>query len=140
MDETVSGKIEKFFSQYEPMSFKAGQTLISSGEAPDYIYQLVSGKVSQYDQVPGGDKIILSTFKPPAFFPMSIAINKTPTPYLFEAETDAEIRQVMAEDAVEFLKSNPDVLLDLLSRVYRGTDYLLQKISTLEKEKLDYTQ
>lgn len=62
---------------------------------------------------------------------MSLAINKTPNPYVYEAETDIDVRQAPVEDAVKFLKDNPDVTFDLLSRVYRGTDGLLGRMAHL---------
>ncbi|HSX32616.1 MAG TPA: Crp/Fnr family transcriptional regulator, partial [Candidatus Saccharimonadales bacterium] len=63
-----------------------------------------------------------------AFFPMSLAINQTPNPYVYEAETDTELHQVPASEAVAFLKNNPDVLFDLLSRLYKGVDGMLGRI------------
>lgn len=62
---------------------------------------------------------------------MSLAINKVSNPYIYEAETDIEIRQAPANEVVAFIKSNPDVLFDLLARVYRGVDGLLGRMSHL---------
>jgi CRP/FNR family transcriptional regulator len=131
MDSTVSQKIETFFDAYRLRKYPKGQILILNGDNTDYVYHLVEGRVKQYDVSYRGDEIILNVFKPPAFFPMSLAINKTPNPYIFEAETDVEIRQAPADEVVEFVRSNPDVLFDLLSRVYRGTDGLLGRIAHL---------
>lgn len=128
MADNVSDKIEAFFSQFRVRKYSKGQILILSGDDTDYVYNLVDGRVKQYDVTYRGDEIILNTFKPPAFFPMSLAINKTDNPYIYEAESDIEVRQAPADEVIAFLKANPDVLFDLLSRVYRGVDGLIGRM------------
>lgn len=131
MQEDISSKIEAFFAQYRLRKYSKGQVLILNGDDTNYIYHLVKGKVKEYDVSYRGDELILNVFKPPAFFPMSLAINKVPNPYIYEAETDIEIHQAPADDVVAFIKANPDVLFDLLSRVYRGLDGLLGRVAHL---------
>lgn len=131
MIEEVSTKIEKFFDQYKLKHYSKGQILILDGEGGDYVYHLIEGKVKQYDVTYRGDEIILNIFKPPAFFPMSLAINKVRNPYIYEAETDVDLKRAPAEDAVKFIKKNPDVLYNLLSRVYLGADGMLGRMSHL---------
>jgi CRP-like cAMP-binding protein len=38
------------------------------------------------------------------------------------------VRQAPPEDVLAFLRANPDITLNLLSRIYRGTDGILQRI------------
>ena len=124
----VSAMINAFFEEYRERTYKKGQVLILNCDTTEFVYLIVSGRVKQYDVTYRGDEIILNTFKPGAFFPMAMAINKTTSPYIYEAETDLEVRQAPADKVVEFVRSNPDVLFDLLSRVYRGTDGLLGRM------------
>lgn len=124
-------KIESFFSQYRLRKYAKGQILILNGDTPEYIFNLVSGSVKQYDISYKGDELILNVFKPPAFFPMAVAVNKTTNPYIYEAETEIEIRQAPSSEVIDFIKSNTDVMYDLLSRVYRGTDVLLGRLTHL---------
>lgn len=131
MSKDISDKIEAFFNNYRPRKYAKGQILILNGDDTTYVYHLIDGRVKQYDVTYRGDEIILNVFKPPAFFPMSLAINKVPNPYIYEAETDIEIRQAPAGEVVTFLKENPDVLFDLLSRVYKGVDGLLGRMTHL---------
>lgn len=131
MSDDVAQKIETFFAQYRLRRYAKGQVLILNGDDTDHVYYLTKGKVKQYDVTTHGDEIILNVFKPPAFFPMSLAINKVANPYVYEAETDIEIRQAPADETVAFLKANPDVTFDLLSRLYRGVDGLLGRIARL---------
>lgn len=131
MESVVSSKIEAFFENHRLRKYTKGQVLILNGDSTDYVYHLLSGRVKQYDVSYRGDEITLNVFQPPAFFPMSLAINHVPNPYTYEAETDVELRQAPADEVVTFLKENPDVLFDLLSRVYRGADGLLARMSHL---------
>lgn len=131
MNEEILTKVENFFAQYRLRKYAKGQVLILNGDQTNYVYHLVQGKVKEYDVTYRGDEIILNVFKPPAFFPMSLAINKVSNPYIYEAESDIEVRQAPADDVVAFIKANPDVMFDLLSRVYRGTDGLLGRITYL---------
>jgi CRP/FNR family cyclic AMP-dependent transcriptional regulator len=131
MNPDVAKKVEEFFGQYTLRSLDEGQVLIHAGENPPGITYLVSGQVRQYDISERGNELVLNTFKPPAFFPMSWALNKTPSPFLFEAAKPVTFRQAPVEDVTAFIEANPDVLLDLLKRVYRGTDALMQRMANL---------
>ena len=131
MELTAAEKIAQFFEKHPVRQYKKGQILIHADDDPDGILYLVSGKVKQYDLTYRGDEVILNVFKPPAFFPMSFAMNRTPNEYFFEADSDVELRKAPIDEVTAFIKSNPDVLYDLLSRVYRGTDGLLRRIAHL---------
>lgn len=127
----VAAKVESFFGTYPLRKYKKGQVLILNGEKARSVHYLIKGTVKQYDVTYRGDEIVLNLFKPGAFFPMSLVLNEAESPYIFEAESDIELRAGPPEETVEFLRTNPDVLLDLLSRVYRGTDALLGRITQL---------
>lgn len=131
MKPDIAAKIDQFFSAFKLMRYQKGQILVHAEEDPKYVYHLVKGKVKEYDITYRGDEVILNLFQPPAFFPMSYAINRTPNAFFFEADTEVELHQAPIEDTVEFLKSNPDVMYDLLARVYRGTDGLLGRMAQL---------
>ena len=131
METSVNNQIEEFFSQYKTRTYPKGQILIMNGDETEFVFNLVEGKVKQYDITYRGDEIVLNVFKPPAFFPMSLAINKSANPYIYEAETSVKVRQAPVNEVIKFVKTNSDVLFDLLSRVYRGVDGLIGLISLL---------
>jgi CRP/FNR family transcriptional regulator len=128
MDSTISDKIYEFFSKYPQRSYPKGQILVFADESPEHIYYIQSGKVRKYGISYRGDEVIVNIFKPPAFFPMSWALNRTPNKYFYKTEAATVVHIVPANDALQFLKDNPDVTLDLLSRIYRGMDGLLGRI------------
>ncbi len=127
----IQQKVHDFFETYKIAALKKGHVLARPGTDPDGVWYLVTGQIRQYDIAPNGDEIVLNTFKPGAFLPMSWAINKTPNRYFFDATIESAIKKAPADEVVAFLHKNPDVLFDLLSRVYRGTDGLLGRMSFL---------
>lgn len=128
MTVTVAEKIKTQFSKYPKRTYPKGQILVFADESPEHVFYIVNGRVRKYDVSYRGDEVIVNIFKPPAFFPMSWAINRTPNRYFYKTETETVLHVVPADDALDFLKTNPDVMLDLLSRIYRGMDGLLGRV------------
>lgn len=128
MNQDIRQKIEAFFDG-STKAYDRGHILTLAGQEPTGVSLLLDGVVEQYDITPEGNKVTVNIFKPPAFFPMSWAINRTPNEYFYAALTDVKLKRVDADAAVEFLRDNPDVTFDLLSRVYRGADALLRRLT-----------
>ena len=129
MNDTVKLKIEDYFRGKPRRAYAKGEIITHAHQEPSGVAYLEKGTVEQYDITAAGNPITVNIFKPPAFFPMSWAINKTPNGYFFAALTDVVLRYAEPNDTVAFLKDNPDVTFDLLSRVYRGTDALLRRLT-----------
>jgi CRP/FNR family transcriptional regulator len=131
MDEAIAKKLDKFFSQFKHQTYKKGEILVRADDDPSGIFYLKKGLVKEYAISKKGDELIVNVFKPISFFPMSWAINNTPNEYFFEAVEETEVLKAPADKAVDFIKREPDVLFNLLSRLYRGTDGLLTRMSYL---------
>ena len=131
MDQVVAQKIENFFAQYKTVRHRKGHILLHAQDDPEYIFFLTKGRVKQYDISYRGDEVLLNIFKPSAFFPMSSAINKASNRYFFEAESDIEVRAAPVAETIALLKDNPDIVYDLLSRVYTGVNGLLGRLAHL---------
>jgi len=128
MNDAIADKIHAELSKYPKRTYPKGQILIFQDETPEYIFYITKGRVRKYDVSYRGDEVIVNIFKPPAFFPMSEAVNHTPNRYFYKTETATEVHIVPNDAALRFLKDNPDVMLDLLSRIYRGMDGLLGRL------------
>jgi CRP-like cAMP-binding protein len=124
----ISQKIDQELSKYPLRRYPKGQILVFADEDPEHVFYLKKGKVRQYDISYRGDEIVVNVFRSSTFFPMSWAINRTPNKYFFKTEEDCDVHIVPPDDVVDFVRSNPDVLFDLMSRVYKGTDGLLGRI------------
>lgn len=129
--DTVTDKINNFFAQYPNQIYDKGQIIIFGGDAPSGVFLLKSGSVGQYDISARGDKIIVNVFKPGAFFPMSWAYQQDNNPFFYEALSDVEVTRAPADETVAFMDANPDVLRDLLVRIYRGMEGVLQRMVQL---------
>lgn len=131
MESSVAAKLEGFFARYPEKTYPKGQILVFAGEAPDHIFHLISGRVRKYDVSARGDEVIVNLFKPPAFFPMSWAISQLQNDFFYKTETDVKLHVVPGGEALHFLQSNPDVMLDLLDRIYIGSEGMLGKMVRL---------
>ena len=124
----VADKVHEAFSKYPKRNYPKGQILVFADENPEHIYYIVEGRVRKYDVSYRGDEVIVNIFKPQAYFPMSWAINKSQNKFFYKTETATEVHIVPVDVALELIKTNPDVMLDLLSRIYWGTDGLLGRM------------
>lgn len=131
MDASIAAKVSDFFNDFPEKHFDKGEIIVHAGETPPGVMYLLEGRVSQYDIAPSGTTVVVNVFKPGAFFPMSWAMNQTTNNYFFEAATKVALRLAPADATVAFLRKNPDVLFNLLSRVYKGTDGLLRRMAHL---------
>jgi CRP/FNR family transcriptional regulator, cyclic AMP receptor protein len=131
MGTAVQQKVAAFFARYPEHTFVAGQLLVLAQEDPPAIFYLVSGKVRQYDISYRGDEVVVNVFKPQVFFPMLWAITKAPNRYFFAAETAIAVRAAPPDKVLAFLQANPDVMYDLLTRLYIGVDGLLGRMAHL---------
>lgn len=130
MSETVE-PVERFFNSYSLRRYKKGQVLLLDGEGPDRIFYLKSGRVKVYDISYRGDEIVLNIFRPGSFFPIALLVNRSANTYVYEAETDIEVRQAPAAEVVTFIKENPPVVYNLLGEVYAKMDEVFGRVSHL---------
>lgn len=128
---TASAQVASFFQPYRTKEFAKESILVFGGDAPVGIFYLLSGTVLQYDVTPQGDKIILNIFKPGSFFPMNWGLDETISPYFLEATDTVKVAIAPRQDVVTFLQAHPEVTMDLLHRLYRGTDGLLERLTSL---------
>jgi CRP-like cAMP-binding protein len=128
VNQVVHEKIYNYFKDNPVVMYPKGHIITLANHEPQGVNLLLDGIVEQYDITPEGNKITVNVFKPPAFFPMSWAINKTPNTFFYATLTEVKAKRAHADETVQFIKDNPDVAFDLLSRVYKGTDALLKRL------------
>ncbi len=131
MKPEIKDKLDKFFVNFQTRKYRQGEVLIRGDENPPGVLYLVSGTVHQYDITKQGNVIILNIIKPPAIFPMSWVMNDTPNSFFFEAMESVELWMAPQKELIALFHSSPDILFELLRRVYRGTDGALQRITHL---------
>ena len=131
MDNDITKKLDTFFKKYKPQQFKKGEILIRADDDPAGIYYLEEGLVRRYSITGNGEELMLNIYKPHSFFPMSWAMSDVHNTHFYEAMTQASTWRVPKEDMLRFIKQEPDVLYDLLRRVYIGIEGLWTHIEHL---------
>jgi len=128
INHRILDKLSAFFSDSDDRTYRKGDIITFANQDPEGVLFIVEGVVEQYDVTPEGNKVIVNIFKPSSFFPMSWAINKTPNVYFYAALTEVKLKRAHPDKVAKFLQDNPDVMFDLLSRIYIGTDGLLRRL------------
>lgn len=128
MSDVIRQKVENFFSQYPLVKYPKEQILLFPGDQTSKVYYIVTGRVCQYDISYRGDEVVVNTFKPFAFFPMAMAMNRFPSNFFYKAESNTEARVAPVSDVIAFMHEYPEVTYDLLSRVYEGIESVLNRM------------
>ena len=131
MDQVVRQKVQAFFDAYPLNTFDKKQILVQAGDEPPGVMYVIEGQVRQYDITAQGEEIVVNVFQSPAYLPMSWAITGTKNRYFYEAATQVAVRIAPKTDVVAFVKANPDVMFDLLSRVYSGVEGMQRRMAHL---------
>lgn len=131
MDSHISSKLQSFFELYPSALYKKGEIILKAQENPSAIHYIQSGMVRQYAISTNGDEMTLNIYKPCAFFPMMWALNDTPNRYYFEAMEQTTIYKAPRHEVINFLKKEPELLLNLTSRLFKALDGLLSKMEYL---------
>lgn len=129
--DTVSQKLDRFFSQSKPLYYKKGDILVRADDPIFGVFLLKKGLVRQYVVSEKGDELTIHIYKPVCFFPVMLVFYSVANPYYFEAMDDIEVWRMPPEKVTEFLKSEPDVLLDLTRRFAAGLVGLSTRIENL---------
>lgn len=131
MEEEIKEKIVEFSQKYPPEQLTKGQIIVRAGDMPKGIHFLEKGFIRQYVLSNDGEEMTLNIFRPVAFFPIPYALDIYTPNYFFEAMEESQVRIAPKEDTLLFLKNNPDVLLDLLKRVFVGLEGILVRMEHL---------
>ncbi len=132
MDEAIQKKLNDFFTQFKHQQYKKGEILIRADDDPQGIFYLKKGIVRQYSISKDGEEQTLNLYKSVSFFPLMWAVNNTHNTYYFEAITEAEVHRAPGDQVIVFLKNEPEIMYDLISRLYKGMHGLLSRIEYLQ--------
>ena len=135
MDTSITTKLDSFFTKYSSRTCTKGDILIRAGEEPKGIFYLVKGNIRQYVITKDGEEMTLNIYKPFAFFPMAWAVNAYPNTYYFEAMNDGMYWIAPKSDVLDFINREPDIVYDLLKRVYVGLEGILSRMEHLMSGK-----
>lgn len=128
----IADKVTHFFGQYERQRYKKSDSLKFLDKQPHGCFCLQSGVVRCFSLSKEGAELTINMFKPVSFFPVGWVINDANDNYTYEAVTDVEVFIAPKDTFKAFLQNNPDVVYDLLKRIYHGLEgYFLRMESLL---------
>jgi len=130
METSTIQAIEDFFGKYRLRRYPKGQILILDGENLQHIFYLTSGRVKAYETSYKGTELVLTIYGPKMFFPVAPLVDR-PSQFIYEAETDIEVRQAPLKATVEFLKANPELVYGLLGQLHNRVEDILTRMSHL---------
>jgi CRP-like cAMP-binding protein len=128
---SIASRVRAFFEQYPVRLYDEGELIIFGDRTIPSVHYIVKGMAMQYSIMESGSKAVVNSFKQGAFFPMQHAITGIVNEYFYEATTSVKTHVAPYEDVLDFLRREPDVTMDLLTRVLRGALGMEQKMELL---------
>lgn len=111
MDSTTQKELRDLLTDYPLRNYRKGEIILFQGEAPRVAYVLQKGMVKAYNISSSGDEKPIGFYGPGSLFPASWVLGRAPSAiYYYEAFTDLAVYCVPADEYVQLLKANPDVL------------------------------
>lgn len=134
MNKAVLEKIDNFFSKFYPVKFEKGEIIIHPDGKPQNIFLLKKGKVKMYAVSDDGQEVTLHIFRPSSFFPIMLSLSGSYGKYYFEALEKTEAVKAPVEKVIDFVKSDQEVLYDLVTRFGKAISGLILRIESMAFE------
>jgi len=131
MGISATQKLNIFFSKFKKYRYKKGEIILRGGDTPQGVYFINKGYVKDYSISKEGEELTLIIFKPENFFPIQWVFNDRPNQHYFEAMTAVELRRCPKEFFIAFIKSNPEVFLELTRHIVLRLGGMMQRMEHL---------
>lgn len=128
MDPKIQKLLYSFFKKFERRVFIKDETILKPGERK--IFFLTDGAVRMFSVSRKNSEITLNIYKKYSLFPMPLIFDLK-NKYTFDSLTKAEGYYAPEKDFKKFLDKNPDVLFDLVKRIYLGFDGFFTQLEAL---------
>lgn len=133
MEDLIIRKLDVFFAKFPSIEYKKDSVIITPGVDPTGIFYIESGIVRKYWISEEGSELTLNFYKPKTFIPMSHAVGKLPIIHFYEAMTDVLAKKAPKEEVLDYIKHEPEVLYNLLQRVFVGMEGLWMQLKNITK-------
>lgn len=131
MASTTVVTLERFFASYPLRTYPKGHVIVFADEVPAQVFYIVSGRVKKYDISYRGFEVIVNVLKNPSFFPMSGVLDGARNDYFYAADTTVQVRLAPINDVKARIAQDPELLLELLARLYRSTEGVMGRMVQL---------
>ncbi len=124
----MKSKIKLFFQDYPVVEIKKNKE-IDIGDKQQYVYYLEEGFILQLLVGTKGQEAAFNIFRPGTFFPMVTAMIRLHNQFGYTTLSKTRLRRAPSSEVVAFLRNNPDVMEDLMVRVFIGVDGMMSHLT-----------
>lgn len=129
MQTKVQQLLHSFFDKSKLQKFAKGEIIIKPDQNQQ-IFFLTEGVVRMFN--PSINSMpTLNIYRSHALLPMSLILNSQKNRYTYDALTEVKGYFAPKIKFKQFLRKNPQVLFDLLIRIYRGLDGFFMRLEAL---------
>lgn len=129
MQPKVRKILHSFFGKSKLKIFTRGETIVQPPNKK--VFFLTRGVVKMSGLLKEGGLLTLNIYRPYALFPMSLVLNNKQDRYTYVALTEVQGYFAPKKDFRQFIRKNPDILFDLLKRIYSGLDWFFARLESL---------
>jgi len=121
-----------FFGKFgKIITYKKGEVILRPSENPTGILYIKKGLVRLYSVSSSGQEITFNIYKPGSYLLMMWALSEVENNYFFETLTEVKGLMAPKDEAVEFLKNQPELLYRLTKRTMIGLEGIVQTSQAL---------
>jgi CRP/FNR family transcriptional regulator len=123
--------LAEFAAGYPKFHYPKNALILDGNKNINQVYFLESGLVRQYSSSRAGTIFMTHLFRAGAFFPPTAISGSLLNSSYFEAFSPSLIRIIPINDFTSFLKNNPDILMEYVTKLSRHLNMLSQRINLL---------
>jgi len=127
----VEEQLQKFFSKHPLSKYRKGEIILRPNDVPQNILYLNSGYVRMFQVFENGKELTLNIFRPGSYFSIVWAISKYENTFYFQAMTAVEAYRAPKDEVLNLLKTHPDLLLELTTRMVTGIYSIMSNVEQL---------
>jgi CRP-like cAMP-binding protein len=131
IDRLSTEELDSFFQKAKLQFHKKRTLILHPNDKPSSVFYIKTGYVRVYRISEEGEELTLTILKPKDFFPLTYGLSNTRNAYYLEAITPLELWSSPQEQFLNFVKSNPDILYDLTTRILVRFDGVLSRMEHL---------
>lgn len=116
--------------------YKRGILVIKPESELNKVYFLRKGLIRQFWVSAEGEEVTIHIFKPGSLFPLMLIIIKNSDSFYFEALTNVELQEFSAQESLNSIKNNPNLLYEFTEKFAFAINGLSLRIEMLAVSKV----
>lgn len=137
---SVSSKLTTYFADKHELNFKPRDTILHMGDEITHLHLIVSGYVEQRGTTPSGEEFTFAIYEKGALIPMTTYMEGKNCAHDFFALTDAKIKTAPAEETLNFILNDQEILKFFFKNFARATTQGMLRMESIvfggAKEKI----